>query len=219
MPFFTLSLRTPLSLEHMPADPGVVGPTPLTIGWTGKQSHYTLAYDVADLVVTPGEPDPVIVNPPTGPGPETPGVGGSTPGPGGSVPGTTPPPSGTVRPATPPRLSVSSRVNPVNFRSTGIRVRVTLPEKARVELYATANYKKKLARRRTKTIKRTITRKRVVTLPKGTTALRIRSSALGRATVGPRSRIRATVSLKTRFTDGRLVTVTKTVLIARSTKA
>ncbi|MEV4422990.1 hypothetical protein AB0L40_23875 [Patulibacter sp. NPDC049589] len=210
MPFFTLSLRPALSLEHMPVDPTVVGPTPLTIGWTGKQSHYTLQYDPSDLVVTPGTPDPVVVNPPTGPAPDAPGVGGP-------APVSPAPPSGTVRPATPPRLSAPARITPTSFRSKGIRVRVTLPEKARIEVYATTTVRKRLSRRRTTTLKRTITRKRVLNLPKGSTALRIPSSALGRATVGPRGRARATVSLRTRFTDGRLVTVTRTVLIARKT--
>lgn len=217
MPFFALALKTPLSLEHMPADPGVVAPTPLTIGWTGKQSHYTLQYDPADLLVTPGVPDPetpappVIVNPPVGPAPVTPGTGAPV------VP-TPAPPSGSVRPATPPKLSVPARISPTSFRSKGIRVKVTLPEKARIEVYATATVKRRLSRRRTTSLKRTITRKRTVNLKAGTTALRVQSSALGRATVGPRGRVRATVSLRCRFPDNRLVTVTRTVLIARSAK-
>lgn len=224
--YFTLPLRTALSIEHMPQDPGVVGPTPLTIGWTGKQSHYTLQYELADLAVTPGVPDPtvdppvdpgpgdpVIVNPPTGPGPVV-------PGPGSGVPTPTPtPPSGTVRPAAAPRLAIGSRVTPANFRSKGIRIRVTLSETAKIEVVATAKVKKRLSRRRTQTVKRTITRKRSVTLKQGTTALRITPSSAGRSTVGTRSRVRATVTLTARFPDGRRVTINRAVLIARSTKA
>jgi hypothetical protein len=220
MTYMTVGWTGAYSIGHMPQDASYTDETPLTIGWTGKVSTYVMPYELADLAVIPGEPDPPVVNPPEGPAPLPPGtIGGGDPTTGNAPTPQPTPPSGTVRPASAPRLTVPARVAPANFRAKGIRVRVTLPEKARVQLYATTNVKKRLSRRRTTTLKRTITRKRTVTLPKGTTALRIPSSALGRSTVGSRSRLRATVSLKTRFPDGRLVTVTRTVLIARSTKS
>jgi hypothetical protein len=206
----TVGWIPPYSIGHMPQDAGYVAEQPLTVPWTGKVSTYVLPYDLSHLTVTPGEPDPVVLNPPTGTGPAPAGPGT------GAAPA---PPSGTVRPPAAPRLTVPPRVAPVNFRSRGIRVRVTLGEPAKLELYATARVKKRLSRRRTTTVKRTITRKRTLRLPKGTTALRLPPSGAGRSAVGLRTRLHATVTMKARLSDGRLVTVNRAVLIARSTKS
>ena len=220
MTILTVGWTGAYSIGHMPQDASYVAETPLTVGWTGKVSTYVLPYELEDLTVRPGEPDPVVVNPPTGPAPLPPGtIGGGAPGTGNAPSPAPAPPSGTVRPAAPPKITVQARVNPVVFRARGIRVKITLSERAKVEVYATARARKRLSRRRTTTVKRTITRKRTLTLKAGTTALRIASSSAGRASVGPRGRLDATVTLKTRFRDGRLVTVNRAVLIARNTKS
>jgi hypothetical protein len=220
MTILTVGWTGAYSIGHMPQDASYVAETPLTVGWTGKVSTYVLPYDLEDLTVRPGEPDPVVVNPPTGPAPLPPGtIGGGAPGTGNAPSPAPAPPSGTVRPAARPKITVQARVNPVIFRAKGIRVKITLSERAKVEVYATARAKKRLSRRRTTTVKRTITRKRTLTLKAGTTALRIAPSSAGRASVGPRGRLNATVTLKTRFRDGRLVTVNRAVLIARNTKS
>lgn len=220
MTYLTVGWTNAHSIGHMPQDASYVAETPLTIGWTGKVSTYVLPYELSDLTVTPGMPDPVVVNPPEGPAPLPVGtVGGGDAGTGNAPTAPPAPPAGTVRPATPPRLGVQARVAPANFRARGIRLTVTLPERAKIEVYATARVKKRLSRRRTSTVKRAITRTRTLTLKPGTTALRIVPSSAGRAVVGPRSTVKATVTLKTRFSDGRLVTINRAVLIARSTKS
>jgi hypothetical protein len=233
MTILTVGWTGAYSIGHMPQDASYVAETPLTVGWTGKVSTYVLPYELEDLTVRPGVPDPVVdppggggqpgggvVNPPTGPAPLPPGtIGGGAPGTGNAPSPAPAPPSGTVRPAARPKITVQARVNPVVFRAKGIRVKITLSERAKVEVYATARAKKRLSRRRTTTVKRTITRKRTLTLKAGTTALRIAPSSAGRASVGPRGRLNATVTLKTRFRDGRLVTVNRAVLIARNTKS
>jgi hypothetical protein len=220
MTILTVGWTNAYSIGHMPQDASYVTESPLTVPWTGKFSTYVLPYDLSDLTVTPGEPDPVVVNPPTGPAPLPVGtVGGGDPTTGNAPSPAPAPPSGSVRPAAPPKLSVQARINPVTFRAKGIRVKITLSERAKIEVYATARVRKRLSRRRATTVKRTITRKRSLTLKPGTTALRIAPSAAGRSAVSPRGRLKATVTLKTRFSDGRLVTVNRAVLIARSTKS
>ncbi|WP_320673297.1 hypothetical protein [Patulibacter defluvii] len=199
MPFMTVGWRGAYSIGALPEDPGYVTESPLTIGWTGKLSAYVLPYDLADLTVRPGDPDPPVVNPPGG------GDGGG---------GTPQPPSSEVRPATPPRLQIQPRVNPLRFRARGIRVRITLPEAARVELYAQSRVRKKLTRKRTRLVTRTITRHRNVRLPQGVSALFVSPSSAGRAAVGRRTRLRTTMVVITRYADGRTVTVRQSVLIA-----
>jgi hypothetical protein len=221
MTYLTVGWTNAHSIGHMPQDASYVAETPLTIGWTGKVSTYVLPYELSDLTVTPGMPDPVVVNPPDPTAAPLPvgTIGGGAPGTGNGPTAPPAPPSGTVRPALPPKLSVQTRIAPANFRARGIRLTVVLPERAKVEVYATARVKKRLSRRRTSTVKRTITRRRTLTLKPGSTALRIVPSSAGRAVVGPRSTVKATVTLKTRFSDGRLVTINRAVLIARSTKS
>ncbi|EHN11287.1 hypothetical protein PAI11_18410 [Patulibacter medicamentivorans] len=198
MPFMTVAWRSAYSIGALPEDPGYVTESPLTIGWTGKLSTYVLPYDLADLTVRPGDPDPPVVNPPDG------GGGGGTPQ----------PPSGEIRPATPPRLQIQPRVNPVRFRSRGIRVRITLPEAAQVELYAQSRVRKTLSRKRTRIVTRKITRHRKVRLPQGVSALFVSPSSAGRAAVGRRTRLKTTMVVTTRYADGRTVTVRQSVLIA-----
>ncbi|WP_210494495.1 hypothetical protein [Patulibacter sp. SYSU D01012] len=205
MPYMTVGWTATYSIGHMPQDASYVAETPLTIGWTGKVSTYVLPYDLADLAVTAGEPDPVVVNPPTGPAPAA------------GVP-VVAPPSGTVRPATPPRVALQARVNPALFRRRGVRVRLTLAEPATVEVYATARVRKTLSRRRTKTVTRRITQQRRLSLKPGSYALRLKPSAAGLRTVGARSRLTGSVTIKVRYRDGRRATLKRAVRIARSTK-
>ncbi|MGX6448639.1 hypothetical protein ACVU7I_11315 [Patulibacter sp. S7RM1-6] len=205
MPYMTVGWSNAYSIGHMPQDASYVDETPLTIGWTGKVSTYVLPYDLDDLVVTPGAPDPVVVNPPTGPAPE----------PGTPLPA---PPSGTVRPALPPRVVLQARVNPAIFRRRGLRVRLTLTEPATVEVYGTARVKKTLSRRRTKTVTRRITQRRRLSLKAGTYAMRLKPSSAGLRTVGPRSRLSGSVTVRIRYRDGRRVTLKRAVRIARGGK-
>jgi hypothetical protein len=112
-----------------------------------------------------------------------------------------------------------SRGATANFRARGIRVHVRVYERTKIEISATTRVKKRLSRKRTSVAKRTITRKRTLIVHTGSTALRIAPNAAGRSTVGPRARLNATVTLKARMSTGRLVTVNRTTLIARSTKS
>jgi hypothetical protein len=209
--FMTLALGPAYSIEYLPQDSTDVDATPLTVPWTVKTSFYSLPYDPSDLVVTPGEPDPVIVNPPTGPAPTPPDAIGI---PGPAAPAPAPP---AIRPAVPPRLRVQARVNPVLLRSRGLRVRVTLTEPARVTLHLQARVKKRLSRKRTATVTRKLTRQRTLNLRAGTTALRLPLSSAGRSTIGRTTRLTASLVVSTRYRDGRRVSSRRSVRIAPST--
>lgn len=230
MSFLTIAWAAPYSMGVLPQDPSVVFEPSLTVPWNPKQSVYVLPYDVADLTQKPApeqppvEP-PVIVNPPETPAPPpvgSVGVGGggvpdaATPG----VPAPAPAPApGAVRPATPLRLLVQGRTNPVNFRSKGVRIRVTLPETARVQAVVQARVKKRLSRRRTTTSTQKISRTRNVRLKQGTTALRLPPSAIGRRTVGRKTTLAATLVVTVRYSDGRSSTIRRAVRIAPATSA
>lgn len=230
MSFLTIAWAAPYSMGVLPQDPSVVFDAPLTVPWNPKQSIYDLPYDVADLTQkpAPSEPPvdpPVIVNPPEVPAPPPVGAigvgGGGVPDPatpGTPVPAPAPAP-GAVRPATPARLVVQGRTNPVNFRAKGVRVRLTLPESARVQAVVQARVRKRLSRRRTTTTTQKITRTRSVRLKSGTTALRLAPSAVGRRTVGRRTSLSATLVVTVRYSDGRRSTLRRAVRIAPATSS
>jgi hypothetical protein len=191
MPFLTINWVAPYSMGLMPADSGVVFDTPLTVPWNVKQSTYVLPYDTADLTVkpAPGAPTPeppVIVNPPDVPAPSPPGtIGGGGPGGAGTTPAPAPAP-GAVRPAVPPRVVTLSRISPAAYRSRGIRVRITVPEKARVVVHLEARMKRRAtSRRRATTAVRRLTKQRAVTLKAGTTTLRLSPTIGGRQAMVP----------------------------------
>jgi hypothetical protein len=215
MRFMTLDLQAPYSLEYLPQDSTDVDATPLTVGWTVKTSFYALPYDVSDLAVTPGEPDPVVLNPPVGPAPapvDSVGIPApSTPGGGPAVPAPVP---AAVRPGVAPRIRVATRVNPVLLRKNGLRVRVTVTEPAQVKLQVQARVKKKLSRRRTTTVTRKLTRQRTYALKRGTTTLRLPLGSAGRATIGRTTRLMASVQAITRYADARRITSQVSVRIA-----
>lgn len=216
MPFLTIAWAAPYSMGIMPADSAVVLDTPLTVPWNVKQSTNVLPYDLADLSVkpAPGAPDPgppVIVNPPEGPAPALPGaIGGGA--------GVTPapaPPSGVVRPAAAPRITTLPRINPAAYRARGLRVRITVVEKARVVVHLEARMKRRAtSRRRAATVLRRLTKQRAVTLKPGTTTLRLSPTVTGRQVIGRRSRTRASLVVSARYTDGRRTTARRTVIIA-----
>lgn len=234
MSFLTINWVAPYSMGVMPQDPSVVLDAPLTVPWNPKQSVYVLPYDVADLTqkaaptapgVDPPVDPPVIVNPPETPAPPPVGAigvgGGGVPDPatpGTPVPAPAPAP-GAVRPATPARLLVQGRTNPVNFRAKGIRIRVTLPEAARVQAVVQARVRKRLSRRRTTTSTQKISRTRNVRLKAGTTALRLAPSAAGRRAVGRRTSLAASVVVTVRYADGRRSTIRRAVRIAPATSS
>lgn len=216
MSFLTIPWTAPYSMGVMPVDSSEVLDTPLTVPWTAKQSPYVLPYDATDLTLKP-RPDeppvepPVIVNPIDGPAPAPPGAIGI----GGVAPPA--PVPGQVRPASPPRVTVQSRVNPRNYRAKGIKVRVTVPERAQALVHVEARMRKTLARRRTKTTLRRLTYKRSVRLKSGTTTLTLRPTSTGKRVIGTRSRVRASVVVAVRYRDGRRATARRTVRIAPPT--
>jgi hypothetical protein len=213
MPFLTIDWVAPYSMGIMPADSSVVLDTPLTVPWTQKQSTYVLPYDPTDLTVKPrpGEPapqPPVISNPIDVPAPALPGTVGGTPG------ATPAPAPGPVRPAGAPKVVTLGRITPAAYRVKGIRVKITLTEKARVVVHLEARMRRKTVKRRTVTSVRRLTKQRAVTLKAGTTALRLTPTAGGRRAIGRSSRVRASLLVSARYADGRRTTTRRTVIIA-----
>lgn len=227
MPFLTISWAPPYSMGIMPADSSVVVDTPLTVPWNQKQSTYVLPYDPADLTVKPrpGDPapqPPVITNPIDVPAPALPGTVGGTPATPGApgAPGTAPAPApGSVRPAGAPKVVTLGRITPAAYRSKGIRVKITLAEKARVVVHLEARMRRKTVKRRTVTSVRRLTKQRAVTLKAGTTTLRLTPTAGGRSAIGRNSRVRASLVVSARYADGRRTTTRRTVTIAPAAAA
>lgn len=217
MPFLTIAWSAPYSMGIMPADSGVVLDTPLAVPWNQKQSTYVLPYDLADLTVKPAPgaptPDPpVVVNPPVAPDTPAPALPGGV-GVGSGTPAPAPAPA-AVRPATPPRIIAAARLTPAAYRGRGIRVKITVPSRARVVLHMEARMKRRLSRRRTTTTTRRLTKQRAVTLPAGTTALRLTPTIGGRNAISRTSRVRASVIVSARYADGRRTTARRTVTVA-----
>ncbi len=209
MPFMTVGWRAPRSIGALPADPGYVQESPLTVPWTGKVSAYVLPYDVTDLTVRPDQPDPpVIVNPPLAPGEAPPTGAGPAPVPDAGVA------PGQVRPASPPRMQIQPRVAPSNFRRRGVRVRLTLAEPARVKAYGQARVVKKLSRRRSKLVTAKLTRTRTVKATAGVNVFFLPPSQTGLRTVRTsRTRKTITVVIATTYSGGRTVTTRQRVVI------
>ena len=226
MSILTIAWTAPHAVGLLPVDAGEVFETSLAVPWTPKQSTYVLPYDPDDLKQRASDPDPVVTNPVDVPAPTAPGdvgAGGGTgggAGAGAGVPAPAPAPApGVVRPATPAKVRAPGRLNPVNFRARGIRVRVTLTEPARVTLHLEATTKKRLSTRRATTTKRRLTTQRTLPLKAGTTTVRLQPTATGRRVITRTSRVRSSLVITTRYRDGRKVTARRTVTIAPAAKA
>jgi hypothetical protein len=218
MSILTIAWTAPHSVGLLPVDAGEVFETSLAVPWTPKQSTYVLPYDPDDLKQRASDPDPVVTNPVDVPAPTAPGDTGA--GAGAGVPAPVPAPApGVVRPATPAKVRAPGRLNPVNFRARGIRVRVTLAEPARVTLHLEATMKKRLSTRRATTTKRRLTTQRTLPLKAGTTTVRLQPTATGRRVITRTSRVRSSLVTTTRYRDGRKVTARRTVTIAPAAKA
>lgn len=219
MAYLTVAWEAPYNIGLMPQDPGEIFSTVLTVGWNAKQGTYVLPFDTADLTVkpAPGAPaptEPVVVNPTDSPAPAPAGSVGA-----GPVPPAPAPAPAAVRPAQAPRVVTLARVTPQSYRARGVRVRITLPEKARVVVHLEARMKKRGSRRRATTSLRRLTKQRAVTLKPGTTTLRLTPTIGGRQVIRNGSRTRASLLVSVRYADGRRSTARRTVTLAAAPKA
>lgn len=211
MAYLTVAWEAPYNIGYLPQDPGEVFSTVLTVPWNAKQGGYVLPYDPADLTVkpAPGDPPPtppVVLNPI------------DVPAPGATGPAPAPAP-GAVRPAAIPRVSTLGRISPAAYRARGVRVRITLAEKARVVVHVEARMRRKTSRRRASTTLRRLTKQRALNLKAGTTTLRLKPTIGGRNAIGRNSRTRTSLIVTARYADGRRATARRTVTIANPPKA
>lgn len=188
----------------------------MTVGWQPRRGVTDVPYVADDLLVGAGADDPVVTTPGDGSGT---GAGatapGTTPGSGAVVTPGTGGSTAQVRPPAPPRVNSPAARLRTTFVKSGLRVRVTVPATARVEIVLTHTATTRKNGKKvhtTRKISRTAVAKK---LPAGrNTLVTLQSSAAGRRLLAGRtSTLNVKMEIVVTYTDRTTVRVVKPVAL------